>query len=344
MSVIEINSINYKPNIIIFENYIVTFKDQFIYLYNMEGKLLFNDFIKSEANIDDLCIINNNYLIGYAKYVFFKVIINNKDFEIENNILESSFNEIFDVFYSKTNKLLIISYINNIEIRDINDLNKSPIQIINQKESFLLNIKKDLFITFNIQFISLYKKINNIKLYQLSLIKSLPLNIFGTYFRRVLKLDNKTIMVANDNILYLINIKTMKILQNFYLTDYPGEIVFIYKIEDNIYICKENFLILFKYVENQLLFSIFENNSNNLLIFNYLNNLFLEKQYPKLHKTIIINCIKNEISRCGCGKSTLINIILKMETSPVPYLGPFPFVCLQDEDYRPKIKNKYEKK
>ena len=151
-------------------------------------------------------------------------------------------------------------------------------------------------------------------------------------------------MVGNDNILYLINIKTMKILKQFYLTYYPGEIVFIYKIEDNIYICKENFLILFKYVENQLLFSIFENNSNNLLIFNYLNNLFLEKQYPKLHKTIIINCIKNEISRCGCGKSTLINIILKMETSPVPYLGPFPFVCLQDEDYRPKIKNKYEKK
>ena len=141
MSIIEIKSINYKPNIIIFENYIVTFKDQFIYLYNMEGKLLFNDFIKSEANIDDLCIINNNYLIGYAKYVFFNVIINNKDFEIENNILESSFNEIFDVFYSKTNKLLIISYINKIEIRDINDLNKSPIQIINQKGSFLLNIK-----------------------------------------------------------------------------------------------------------------------------------------------------------------------------------------------------------
>ena len=264
----------------------------------MEGKLLFNDFIKSETNIDDLCIINNNYLIGYAKYVFFKVIINNKDFEIENNILESSFNEIFDVFYSKANKLLVISYRYNIEIRDINDLNKSPIQIINQKESFLLNIKKDLFIAFNEQFISLYKKINNIKLYQLSLIKSLPLNFFGYYFRRVLKLDNKTIMVANDNILYLINIKTMKILKQFYLTYYPGEIVFIYKIEDNIYICKEGFLILFKYVENHLLFSTFEKNGNNLLIFNILNNLFLEKQYPKLHKTITIICIENKTRMC----------------------------------------------
>ena len=102
MSIIEIKSINYKPNIIIFENYIVTFKEKFIYLYNMEGKLLFNNFIKSEANIDDLCIINNNYLIGYAKYVFFKVIINKKEFEIENIILKRPIlNEIFDIFYSK---------------------------------------------------------------------------------------------------------------------------------------------------------------------------------------------------------------------------------------------------
>ena len=340
MSVIEIKSINYKPNLVILEKYIVTFKGTFIYLYNMKGKLLFNNFIHPGEDIAGLFIINNNYLIGYSKYVFFKVIINKKEFEIENIILERAIlREIFDIFYSKTNKLLVISYIDNIEIRDINDLNKNPIQIINQKLSFLLNINKDLFFAFNRSFISLYKKINNIKLYQLST-KSFHIYNDDNYFIKLLKLDNKIIMVVKDSILYLINIKTMKTLKKFYLGHYPGDIVFIYKIEDNIYICKEGFLILFKYVENQLLFSKFENNSKNLLTFNILINLFLEKQFPKLYKTITINCIENKIRRD-------FNLILVKIFVFGNYRRGFfskitPFHCALEYDL--KVDNKYEKK
>ena len=40
MSVIEIKSINYKPNLVILEKYIVTFKGTFIYLYNMQRKII----------------------------------------------------------------------------------------------------------------------------------------------------------------------------------------------------------------------------------------------------------------------------------------------------------------
>ena len=118
------------------------------------------------------------------------------------------------------------------------------------------------------------------------------------------------------------------------------DIVFIYKIEDNIYICKEGFLILFKYVENQLLFSKFENNSKNLLTFNILINLFLEKQFPKLYKTITINCIENKIRRD-------FNLILVRIFVSGNYRRGFfskitPFHCALEYDL--KVGNKYEKK
>ena len=101
-------------------------------------------------------------------------------------------------------------------------------------------------------------------------------------------------MVSNDDILYLINIKTMKIYQEFFLLDYPGKIDFIYKIKDNIYICKDNTLLELKYLENQITL-INSKEQYNLFSLNYLKNLFIEKKYPKLHNKILINCIENNI-------------------------------------------------
>ena len=295
MKEIEITSNNYNPNIKILKNHIVKFNEQFIYLYNMEGNLLHSININSIVNIEDICIINNNYLIGYTKYDLFKIIIkddqlyikvinNNREGEMAHDTFDFPifpYQNILDVIYSAKNELLIISYNFHIEIRDINSLNENPIQKINIKYSFLLNMNKDLFIAFNIKSILLYKKIIGTKYYQLSSKIIVPINLDNNNYKRLLKLDNKILMVLTNDIIYLINIKTMKICQEFFLLDYPGKIDFIYKIKDNIYICKDNTLLEFKYLKNQITL-INSKNQNILYSFNYVNNLFVENKYPKL--------------------------------------------------------------
>ena len=181
MKEIEITSNNYNPNMKILKNHIIKFNEQFIYLYNMEGNLLHSININLIVNIEDICIINNNYLIGYTKYDLFKIIIKDDQFYIKviNNKREGAYQNILDVIYSAKNELLIISYYSHIEIRDINSLNENPIQKINIKYSFLLNMNKDLFIAFNKKSISLYKKIIGTKYYQLSskIILPIPLSL-----------------------------------------------------------------------------------------------------------------------------------------------------------------------
>ena len=141
----------------------------------MEGNLLHSININSIVNIEDICIINNNYLIGYTKYDLFKIIIkddqlyikvinNNREGETAHDTFDFPifpYQNILDVIYSAKNELLIISYNFHIEIRDINSLNENPIQKINIKYSFLLNMNKDLFIAFNKKSISLYKSSQN---------------------------------------------------------------------------------------------------------------------------------------------------------------------------------------
>ena len=79
MKEIEITSNNYNPNLRILKNHIVTFNEQFIYLYSTDESLL--DSIKNnlEKEIIDICIINNNYLIGFTDTDLFKIIIKNEN-------------------------------------------------------------------------------------------------------------------------------------------------------------------------------------------------------------------------------------------------------------------------
>jgi len=216
-----------------------------------------------------------------------------------------------DALYSEKNELLIISYQYHIEIRDINSLNE--IQIINKKYSFLFNINKDLFIAFNNKSISLYQRIIGTKYFQL-LSKKDFLFFFDDNYRRLLKLDNKIIMASKDDILYLINIKTMKIIQEFYILDYPREIHFNYKIDNNIYICKNNILLEFKYIQGQIIF-INKKEQNNLFSLNYVNNLYIEKKHPNLHNKIKINCIQNKIIDKNIYSKNFIDINHNFESN-----------------------------
>ena len=307
MKEIEITSNNYNPNMKILKNHIIKFNEHFIYLYNMEGNLLHSININSIVNIEDICIINNNYLIGYTEYDLFKIIIkddqlhikdinNNREEEMNHDFFSSIFpyKKILNVIYSAKNKLLIIPYEYHIEIRDINSLNENPIQKININYSFLLNMNKNLFIAFSENSISLYKKIIGTKYYQLSSKIILPINLDNNNYKRLLKLDNKILMVLTNDIIYLINIKTMKICQEFFLLDYPGEIDFIYKIKDNIYVCKNNNLLELKYYQKKITL-INSKIQNTLFSLNYLCNLLLEKKYPLISNKIKINCIENKI-------------------------------------------------
>jgi len=305
MQEIEITSNNYNPNLRILKNHIVTFNGLFIYLYSTEGNLLDSIKINYEKAIIDICIINNYYLIGFTVNDLFKINIKDEHLEIKDNILGKKkknlndndyiFDEkILDAFYSEINKILVISYDNHIEIRDFNFLNQKPIQIIYKDNSFLLNMNKDLFITFDEDSFSLYEKITGTKYYQLLSKKVIPIKLNKNYIR-LLKLDNKTLMVSNnENILFLINIKTMKIIEEIYFMAYAGEIDFINKIENNIYISKNNILLEFNYIKGQMTL-INTKEQNNLFSLNYVNNLFIEKKYPKLYNKIKINCIENKI-------------------------------------------------
>ena len=86
----------------------------------------------------------------------------------------------------------------------------------------------------------------------------------------------------------------MKIIEEIYLKAYEGEIDFIDKIENNIYICKNSILFEYNYIKGQMTL-INSKEQNNLFSLNYVNNLFIEKKYPNLHNKIKINCIQNKI-------------------------------------------------
>lgn len=289
MQEIKITSNNYIPNIKILKNHIVTFKKKCIDLYDIKGNLLDSSKIDSKYKIHDICFINDNYLIAHDSNHLFSIIVKDEKLDIFENNQILFLGRILDIIYSKINKILIISLNYFIDIRDIDCLNK-PIQTINIENSFLLNINQDIFIAYNYNNMFLYNKIKGKKYYQLSLKKEILPFEFNYNYKKLLKLDNKSLLMAFNNILYLINIKTMKVYQGLELKNYRGKIIFINKIKDNIYVCKEDNLLSFKYSQNKviLIASIYQ---NNLFSLNYIYNLFLKKNFPNLN--IIINCIKN---------------------------------------------------
>ena len=63
-----------------------------------------------------------------------------------------------------------------IEIWDNDSLQKNAIQIIKNKSLYLLNFNSNLFISYDNKSISIYKKINNLIVYQLATVLSLDFN------------------------------------------------------------------------------------------------------------------------------------------------------------------------
>ena len=113
MNLINIKAINFKPNIRILENYIITFEIDQICLYNFSGdeldKLLFY--------VEDICIVNNKFFIALLFVEIYGIKINNEQMESEK-LLDNQ-DVIKNTIYLKNNRLLLVSYFDKIILYDI---------------------------------------------------------------------------------------------------------------------------------------------------------------------------------------------------------------------------------
>ncbi len=84
MTEIKIISIDYKPCIRILGNYIITFINKTIELFDFKGFKL--DSLECDLNkyISDICIIHNNLFIAIAETDLLEIYINNNKLEIKN--------------------------------------------------------------------------------------------------------------------------------------------------------------------------------------------------------------------------------------------------------------------
>ena len=90
-------------------------------------------------------------------------------------------------------------------------------------------MNNDLFISFNNSYISVYQIIyTRNKIYQLIS----KLNIYNNLnfdFKNIFKLNNKEIIILNDEYSYIINIRKMKISKKFFVnSDFKFNYIYIY--------------------------------------------------------------------------------------------------------------------
>ena len=171
----------------------------------------------------------------------------------------------------------------------------------------------------------------------------------------LLKLDGKTLLVSIKKQIKLINIKKMKIFNNYYFknkNDYKGEIKFFKKIENNIYIYYANYLYIFIYFREQLnLIKVVK--VNIFTAIDYLIKLSLDYN---IKSNIHFNCTKDYDKSCLLmsyipdEKFFIINrinfvreIMLKMMIEMKEYEERMEEINLNYMNYL-KIKNIFKKK
>ena len=228
-----------KNHVILFESNTLS-----LLLCDLKGDLLDEKFIG--FLIDDICIIDdNNILIRKSYNIIIKIKIINNTISITDKLFIKT-QKIFDLIYIKESKLLVISFENIIGIWDIDSLHKNPIQIINNKSRYLLNFNSNLFISYEHNKISFYKKTNNIILYQLSTVITLDNN--DNYNEsNLIKLDKRTLMIAQKNEIYLIDIGNMMTKKKYKFIKGKGRIKSLYKKDKDIYLNFGNYLHIFRY-------------------------------------------------------------------------------------------------
>ena len=312
MNVVEIEANNYKPNIRIVSNYIIQFILDKITLYDLFGNKLdifdgveyylknldidqknqMNDFeLRELMLIKDIVIINNNFFIILYEHKICKVKINNNKMvvEISYNFLES----IKDIIYLENKDLLAIlydGYLNLLAIENEN-INVQPIQIIKiiRNTNFLFNFNKNIFISYNCKSISFYNNKRGEKFYQL-------LNNYKLKGKKQLtKLNMNFLLILNNNNLYLMNIKSMKMNKIYlFLSTGKYEIKFIYSDKHYVYLYINNNIYSIKYLHNQ--FQIIKSiEMDPLMAINCLSYLQINQN------NIIFECVENKKIKSNYG-------------------------------------------
>jgi hypothetical protein len=219
-----------------------------LWLYDLKGVLL--DQKKIGFLINDICIIDDNYILISVHFnILMKIKIINNTLEIVDKLYINKC--IYDFIYIKETKLLIISFEKIIGIWDIDTLHKNPIQIINNNSHYLFNFNSNIFISSDNNSISVYQKTNNIKLYQLSNILTLD-NKYSWNKLNLVGLDDRILMIAHKNKIYLIDIRNMITKKKFKFINGYIEIKSLYKKGKDIYLNIRNFLYTFRYNKSNL--------------------------------------------------------------------------------------------
>ena len=228
-----------KNHVILFDSVSLS-----LLLCDLKGDLLDKKYI--DFLIDDICIIDdNNILIRILYNIIIKIKIINNTISIKDTLFIKG-QKIYDLIYIKESKLLVISFEHIIGIWDIDSLHKNPIQIINNESRYLFNFNSNLFISYDHNKISFYKKTNNIILYQLSTVSTLDNNDENNK-SNLIKLDKITLMIAQNNEIYLIDIRNMMTKKKFRFINGKGKINLLYKKDKDIYLNFGNYLYIFKY-------------------------------------------------------------------------------------------------
>ena len=290
MAEIEITANCYKPNIIILKNHIITFNNNLVILYDLNGLKLDTIEIEINKQINNMYKIDNNHFLVAPYNALYDIIIFYDKLKINNKMILNE--KIFDCLILKNN-LLILSLEYIINVIDMNSLKKENIQIIYDCYKYrLLNWDDDLFITYNNSSISLYKRIFGTKPYQLISKITLSFQPIFSYYK-LLKLYNKTLLISNSKNIYLVDIKKIKINQNISAFNKLNDIKFICKIQNNVYFYSNNNLFMFEYFKGGIIQKKLTIKIKELAAFNYLLNLSAQTYYENLSKNLIINCVKN---------------------------------------------------
>ena len=254
-----------NPQIIFTKEYILTYDDFSIYLYDLNGNVL--DEYKNYSHLNrKICEIDNNKFASFGKNSLFKI-------EIINNKIEKTNIEIFDLFikdilYIKKNNLLLIQFLSSIRIMDMDSMtiiNKIYLDSLDYKplsplfklfplllpkkqyEKYkLFNFNNEIFICNNQSSLFLFKIINGPKIYQL-FVKIKIENIRG-----LIKINNKNFMIYNFKGLYEINTQNCKLKKISMPFCKAEDMDFIEKIKNNIYIYQNENLYLCNFSKNNL--------------------------------------------------------------------------------------------
>ena len=279
-----LNQSNFVSNIRILKENVLIFLDNRLFLFDLKFTQL-DSFSFGNYFIKDLIIVNDKKIMIICYGIFFTLIIKDNKFEPIGGIKNSlKFQDVI----SLNPKISIFSFLNILKICENKEKSLKTSSIINNhmsnnEASYLLGLDEHSFIAYNSKFICIYnnsKDENNFE-------KKNTFE-FNDTILKIIKLSDMSLMIMFSNKICFLNLENgNKVEQNL---EYGIDVVkdFIIKIEDNIYMHKENTLYQFSYKDNKLAL-LNKSEKDKSTILNELTNLYISQKFPETKLKIIYN-------------------------------------------------------